>query len=131
MSKRIETLPDAELDVMRVLWERKEPSLVSDIHADLQNKRKCTKPAVYILLDRLAQKQFVRIDVIDKPISYKLITPLITEEEYCTAASEGFINKLFHGSWKHLIANLVDSGEISSADLDEIAEIINGKSTDD
>ena len=128
MKKPMISLPDAELDVMRVLWERGEPSLVSDIHADLQERRPCTKPAVHILLDRLAQKNFVRIDVFEKPVNYKLITPLVTEEEYCSAASEGFINKLFHGSWKHLIANLVDSGEISSADIEEITAIINSKS---
>ena len=130
MKKKTMTLPDAELDVMSVLWDRGEPSLVSDIHADLQKKRTCTKPAVHILLDRLAQKGFVRIDVIDKPITYKLITPLVSEAEYCTSASEGFINKLFHGSWKHLVASLVDSGEISADDIEEITEIINSKSKD-
>ncbi|MBQ7499832.1 MAG: BlaI/MecI/CopY family transcriptional regulator [Clostridia bacterium] len=127
MKKKIVSLPDAELDVMKVIWRRGEPSLVSDIHADLQETRKCTKPAVHILLDRLAKKEFVRIDVVDKPIQYKLITPLVSEEEYCSAASEGFINKLFNGNWRRLVANLVDSGEISSANIDEIAAIINSK----
>ena len=128
MKKTVITLPDAELDVMRVLWERGEPSLVSDIHADLQERRPCTKPAVHILLDRLAQKGFVRIDVIERPISYKQITALVSEEEYCSAASEHLINKLYHGSWKHFIASLVDNGEITSADIDEITAIINSAS---
>ena len=125
-------LPDAELDIMLILWRRGKPSLVSDIHRELQEKRPCTKPAVHILLDRLAAKGYVRVETVDAPVPYKLATPLVSEEEYCSAASESFISKLFHGSWQGLIANLVDAGKITDADLEEISEIVNrrGKSDD-
>ena len=125
--KKFTQLPDAELDVMMVLLQRGEPSLVSDIHHDLQSKRTCTKPAVHILLDRLAAKDFVRVDVVQTPIAYKLVTPLVTEEDYCASASENFLTKICRGSWKRLIANLVDAGEISQDDLEEIARIVNRK----
>ena len=46
-------LPDAELDVMRALWAIGEPCVVGDIHREMQKERKCTKPAVHILVDRL------------------------------------------------------------------------------
>ena len=125
--KKFPQLPDAELDVMMTLWQRGEPSLVSDIHQDLQQRRKCTKPAVHILLDRLAAKDFVRIDVVETPIAYKLVTALVSEQDYCAAASETFLTKICRGSWKRLIANLVDAGEISGDDLEEIARIIGQK----
>ena len=125
-NKRIQ-LPDAELDVMMVLWQRGEPSSVPEIYRDLQEKRTCSKPAVHILLDRLADKGFVRIDVVETPVTYKRITALVTEEEYCQAASESFVEKICRGRWQRLIATLVQAGEITDEDLEEIARIVNRK----
>lgn len=117
-------LPDAELDVMQILWQRNEPSPVAEICRDLQGIRPCTKPAVYILIDRLAAKDFVRVETGD---SGKTVTALISEEDYGTFASDNFLTKICRGSWKRLIANLVSAGKLSDDDLDEIAEILRRK----
>ena len=55
------TLPDSELDVMLALWELDRPSTVADIHRTMQSRRKCSKAAVHILVDRLAAKGYVKI----------------------------------------------------------------------
>lgn len=120
-------LPDAELDVMMVLWQRGEPSSVPDIHRELQEKRPCTRPAVHILLDRLAAKGFVQVETVDTPVTYKRITALVTEEDYCLSASESFVEKICRGRWQRLIATLVQAGEITDKDLEEIARIVNRK----
>ena len=125
--REIAALPDAELDVMRALWAIGEPCVVGDIHREMQKDRKCTKPAVHILVDRLEQKGFVKVERIEKPVAYKLVTALVGEADYATDAARGLIGRLFHGSWKGLIASLADSGDISAADLAEIERII-GKS---
>lgn len=123
-------LPDAELDVMRALWAIGEPCVVGDIHREMQKERKCTKPAVHILVDRLEQKGYVKVERIEKPVAYKLVTPLVGEAEYASDAAKGLIGRLFHGSWKGLIANLADSGEIGAEDIAEIERII-GRNTSD
>ena len=92
-----ETLPDAELDVMMALWDIGRPAIVSEIHRAVSKKRKCTKTAVHVLLDRLAAKDFVSIRTIDAPTPYKVATPL---------------------------ANLVDAGKITDDDIAEIERII-------
>ena len=46
-------LPDSELDVMLALWELGCPSTIADIHRLVQSRRKCSKAAVHILVDRL------------------------------------------------------------------------------
>ena len=118
------SLPSAELDVMKTLWELGEPSVISSIHNSLQKRRKCTAPAVHILVDRLEEKGFVKVDRIETPVAYKLVTALVTEEEYCSGAATGLIENLFHGSWKRLIANLAESGEIKESDIKEIEKIL-------
>lgn len=123
----IAVLPDAELDVMRALWALGEPSVVGDIHREMQKERKCTKPAVHILVDRLEQKGFVKVERIEKPVAYKLVTALVEEKQYVTEQARGMIGRLFHGSWQSLIANLADCGEIGADDIAEIEEIIGKK----
>ena len=127
MNGKIPQLPDAELDIMTALWENGKPMMVSEIHSAIQRKRKCTKPAVHSLVDRLAQKGFVDIKVIEKPIAYKLISPAVTRSEYGREATNGFVKKVFGGSWKHLIAGLAESGSLSESEMRELADILNRK----
>lgn len=118
------SLPSAELDVMKTLWKLGEPSTVPAIHRGVLERRKCTAPAVHILVDRLEEKGFVKVDRIETPVAYKLVTALVTEAEYCSGAATGLIENLFHGSWKRLIANLAESGEIKESDIKEIEKIL-------
>ena len=125
--KPVVALPDAELDVMQILWKHGTPVTAAEIYRDLQGIRTCTRPAVYILIDRLAAKDFVRTE---NEEGGKTVTALVTEEEYGTFASESFLEKICRGSWKRLIANLVTAGKLSEKDLDEIAEILNKRKED-
>ena len=121
------SLPDAERDVMQILWKHGTPVTAAEIYRDLQGIRTCTRPAVYILIDRLAAKDFVRTE---NEEGGKTVTALVTEEEYGTFASESFLEKICRGSWKRLKANLVTAGKLSEKDLDEIAEILNKRKED-
>lgn len=120
--KPVVSLPDAELDVMQILWKHGTPVTAAEIYRDLQGIRTCTRPAVYILIDRLAAKDFVRVETGENG---KTVTALVSEDDYGTFASESFVDKICRGSWKRLIANLVSAGKLSEKDLDEIAEILN------
>ncbi|MBQ8509030.1 MAG: BlaI/MecI/CopY family transcriptional regulator [Clostridia bacterium] len=124
MSKSIPRLPDAELDIMLVLWRKNEPSRIGEIHAALQETRPCTKPALHSLLERLSDKGFVSIDHVEDARPYKLFTPLVSERDYRAAESRSFIDRLCRGRWQTLIASLVDSDEISRDDLDEIRALL-------
>lgn len=124
-NKATTKIPDAELDIMLFLWNRTEPAKVIDIYNGLREIRPCSKPAIHTLIERLASKGFVRIETADAPSPYKLISPLISEKEYRAFESDNFLAKLCRGSWKTLIATLVDTGRISSEDIDEISRLLN------
>lgn len=118
-------IPDAELDIMLFLWKRNEPAKVIDIYNGLREIRPCSKPAIHTLIERLAAKGFVQIETVDAPSPYKLVTPLVSEKEYRASESDHFLTKLCRGSWKTLIATLVDTGRITSEDIDEISRLLN------
>ncbi|MBE6599037.1 MAG: BlaI/MecI/CopY family transcriptional regulator [Ruminococcaceae bacterium] len=120
-------IPDSELDVMLVLWQSETPLRVIDIHNGLRGVRPCSKPAIHTLLDRLAEKGFVKIETVEAAIPYKLISPIVTEEEYRREESDNFITKLCRGSLSTLIATLIDTGKITDDDIDEIARLLDEK----
>ena len=127
MKKKPETLPGAELDVMWALWELGAPSSAAQIHSVMTKFRPCTKPAVHILAERLAAKGFVLVEQVNDPVPYKRITPLVTEDEYASSEATGLVEKLFHGSWKRLVANVTDREDVTDEDIAEIEQILRGR----
>ncbi len=130
MKKINEHIPDAELDIMRLLWQFDRPARVSDIYWGLRDIRPCSKPAIHTLLERLAKRGFVHLETVEGSIPYKLITPLVEEADYRASQSETFLEKLCRGKWQTLVATLVDTGKISDKDLDEISELLKAKPND-
>lgn len=126
-TKNIHKLPDSELDVMIVIWRYDRPVMIVDIWNDLKDIRPCTKPTVHSLLDNLEKKGFVKVEFSTDKQSHKIITPLISEEEYRADATSSFVQKLCRGRWQTLIAALADNDEISEDDLDEIAALLSTK----
>ena len=127
MSEFIPRIPEAELDIMLILWKASGPSRVIDIYNGLRSIRPCSKPAIHTLLDRLEKRGFVQQETVDAPTPYKVITPKVTEAEYRAAESNTFLDKLCRGSWKTLIATLADTGRITSEDIDEITQLLESK----
>jgi len=127
MARKIAKVPEAELDIMIILWKNGVAMKVSDICSELQSYRKCTKAAVHTLIDRLSKRGFVKIKHVEASLPYKMINPLVTEKEYRDAESVTLIDKLCSGKWQPLIASLCDSGKLSEADIDELTAILNSK----
>ena len=128
MSQSIPRIPEAELDIMLILWKASGPSRVIDIYNGLKTIRPCSKPAIHTLLDRLEKRGFVKQETIEEaPTPYKRITPLISEKDYRAAESNAFLDKICRGSWKTLIATLADTGRITSEDIEEISKLLEEK----
>lgn len=130
---KIARIPDAELDIMLILWENMTesgeyaPSKIIDVYNGMKEVRPCTRSAIHSLLERLRDRGFVRIDLVDAPTPYKLITPIVTESEYREAESENFVQKLCRGSRKTLIATLIETGKITDEDIGEISAMLGAR----
>ncbi len=125
--RKIPKLPDAEMDVMLVLWSYDRPVKIIDIYNDLQSVRPCSKSAIHTLVDHLLQRGFIRIEMSPDRQSYKMITPIISQDEYMAAEADSFISRLCGGSWQKLIAAMVQSKNLSKDDMDEIAMMLDKK----
>ena len=114
-----ERIPDAELEVMLVLWHAEKPLHVSEITKKLAEARTTWKPGtVHVLLTRLAERGFVACDKSE----YKhRFTPIISEKDYRKGEESTLLNRFFGGSAKKMIASLLDTNGLSDKDLDEIS----------
>lgn len=114
-------ITDAELEIMKVLWEYGELTLnkIVEILSKNENKNKST---IKTLLYRLIEKESVKsITNKTKENTYKAI---IGKEEYLKKANETFLEKLYNGSTNKLLLNFVEEKKISKKDLQDLLDLI-------
>ena len=109
-------IADSELEVMRILWREGRPLSFAEIRKELESKTKWSKSTIQTLIVRLRDK-----GIIGTHTHYVMLyTPNITEEEYMRAEEQNFLDKLFDGSAKKLVAALCKSGHLAENDIDEL-----------
>jgi BlaI family penicillinase repressor len=110
------TIANAELEVMRLLW-RRSPLTLAQIRETLLQTTKWNHSTIKTLVFRLRDKGVIA--PLDKYGAAQYV-PLVSESEYIRAQVPPFIERVFEGSAKKLVAALVDSGELSEGDVDEL-----------
>ena len=125
--RRIPRLPDAEVDIMMVLWNHDRPLKVLEIANELKPIRPCTKSAIHTLVESLHKRGFISIEYSSDKRSYKMISPLVSEDEYRTAEADSFIDRLCGGKWQKLIAALTESEKLSKGDIVELKQLLEKK----
>ena len=119
----MERLPDAELEVMQALWrQEKYPVSSAALMGELAGGR-WQAATLLKLLSPLGGPGFVEGE---KEGRNNLYTPLVRREDYLSAESRAFLQRLHGGSLPSLVAALMDSRAISRRDLEELEEILRG-----
>ena len=112
---------DAELEIMKVLWENGELTL-NEIVEILSKKEKKNKSTIKTLLYRLIEKESVKsITNKKKENTYKAI---VKKDEYLRKENESFLEKLYNGSTNKLLLNFVEEKKISKKDLQDLLDLI-------
>ena len=109
-------IADSELEIMRILWREARPLSFTEIRTELERETTWSKSTIQTLIGRLRDK-----GVIATHAHYvTLYSANVTEEEYQKSEELNFINKLFDGSAKNLVASLCRNGQLSKDDIDEL-----------
>jgi predicted transcriptional regulator len=121
--KERKNLPEAELDIMLVIWyeEKKEGEGVTAPRILEKLERPLTASALHSYLKRLEERGYLRCEKAGRVNRY---VPLISEEEYQRQESGGILERLYGGSLKAFTAALWDGGELSLGDLDEMRDFL-------
>ena len=113
-------LPDAELEVMQLLWRCEAPVARATVEEEMAKLRPMAQTTLLTLLTRLADKGFVRIEKQGRSSVY---TPLVSEADYQARQSKRFVDQLFGGSMSAFASALTASG-LSKEDLDELRKLL-------
>jgi len=111
-------ISDSELEVMHLLWRENRPLSFTEIRTELENKNSWKKSTIQTLVTRLRDK-----GAISTQENYvTLYVSNVNEEDYLQAEGKNFLDKLFNGSAKKMVASLCKSGKLDAADVDELKE---------
>lgn len=113
-------ISEAELEVMKVLWEAGQPVATGSICKLLQERMGWDRSTVRTLIKRLQEKKAI---LQEKQDVYCYL-PAVSEAEYLEAQTKSFIKRLYGGSVKNLVASLVQNMDLSLEDIEEIKEFI-------
>lgn len=117
-------LPDAELELMMIIWESEKPVTRVEIEEKLSEDRDVLPNTILTLLTRLEKRGFLK-KVRDGKINY--YSALVDKEPYLKEASQGILKRMFKGSLKNFAAALYDGEELSEEDAAELMEFLENK----
>lgn len=113
-------LPDAEFELMRIIWSNPSPISTNQIIDQLQEQRK--PQTVLTLLSRLIERGFLRSERTGKE---RIYYPLVERDAYLTYESSQFMQRYHANSFKSLVNTLYEGHKISEADIQEIRDWLN------
>lgn len=124
MEKNIPNISESEWKIMNVLWD-KAPQTANEIILSIQESNDWKPKTIRTLLDRLVQKEVVGVN---KNLRVYTFYPLYIQEECQRAETESFINRIYGGTLKSMLAQFIQEDTLSSDDINELRSILDKKS---
>ncbi|WP_407910266.1 BlaI/MecI/CopY family transcriptional regulator [Lysobacter claricitrinus] len=112
---------EGELALLRVLWARKAPMTVREVHADLSKSKDTAYTTVLKMLTIMSEKGLVHRDESERSHAY---TPVHPERVVQRSLVKDLMRRAFSGSAASLVQRALDDGVASEQELDEIARMI-------
>lgn len=113
-------LPDAQLEVMQVIWDKGSRAMFGEISEELADRGKEWKPnTVLTLLARLADGGMVSVCKRGRLNEY---AARVTREEYQQMQARILVDRVFGGDTRHLISALVKQEYLTEEDYEELKE---------
>ena len=111
---------EAEWKIMEVLWDA-SPRTMAEITKELEAATGWTRHTVITLLKRMQEKGSVTVD---ETGSVKRYTPRVSREEASKEQTQKLLNRVFSGKASLLIHNLIDTGEMTVEEMQEVLDML-------
>ena len=105
---------------MQSIWACQPPVIRADIENILFKTHPMAMTTLLTLLTRLSEKEFIRIEKVGRSSRY---IPLVSQDDYLSAQSKRFVDKLCGGSISTFATALCKSG-LSKEELAELREML-------
>ncbi|MGL6193213.1 MAG: BlaI/MecI/CopY family transcriptional regulator [Thermoguttaceae bacterium] len=118
-------ITQAELEVMRVLWDSSKPLSANEVIQALESKSHWKPITVRTFLNRLTKKGALKTSKAGYP-GYEVLhfEPGIDESTALKEERQSVLSRFFGGTVQSMLASCIRSGEISTEELTELRKII-------
>ena len=117
--KQMKKLPDAEFDIMKVVWANEPPVTTNIIMEQLGTEKSWKAQTVISLMLRLAERGFLSTDKRGKE---RIYYPLISKDEYLKFETSNFMKQYHDNSFLDLVNTLYEDKELTDKDIDELLQ---------
>ena len=119
MMNKMKKLPDAEFDIMKVVWANKPPMTTTIIMEQLGKEKEWKIQTVVSLMLRLVERGFLRSEKHGKERTY---FPLVSKEDYLKFETGNFVKQYHDNSFLNLVNTLYDDEALTDKDIDELLQ---------
>jgi len=112
-------LPDAEFNVMKIVWASKPPITANLIMQEHGNKEGWKVQTAISLLLRLVERGFLRTEKNGKERTY---FPIVNKEDYLKFETGKFIKEFHDNSVLNFINTMYNDKALDDNDIDELLE---------
>ena len=113
-------LTDQELEIMKIVWVRGSAT-VRDVYEELLKRRKIAYTTVMTMMGILEQKGHLKKSADERAYLY---TPAQPQREVVGNMVHDFLKRVFNGSAKPLLIQLVEDKKLTPEELDEIRKLL-------
>ena len=115
----LKKLPDAEFEVMKVVWENESPITTPEIMRLLGNEKNWKIQSLVSFMVRLVDKGFLRSEKHGKERTYY---PLVSQAEYRMFETSNVVKQFHDSSFLNLVTTLYDDEALTDKDIDELLQ---------
>jgi BlaI family penicillinase repressor len=128
MAKPPHSIPDSELDVLKVLWDRGQATVREVLqtlrdagHVGNKDGKPWSYATVATLLDRLETKKVVESDRTDQAFTYR---PIVSARDVQQKRVESLVDKLYQGEPGLLVLHLLKSHPLDPRQAKEVRALL-------
>ncbi len=119
--KKIPRISEAEWEIMKVIWAKAPCSAAEVIESLSRGDASWHPKTIKTFLTRLVSKQALAFRKEGRAYLYHSV---VTEKECVDAASESFLERVFGGSLKPMLAHFVERKKLSSKEIKELKQLL-------
>jgi predicted transcriptional regulator len=124
--KKSNTLTEAELRLMKILWRRGE-SAVNDLVGAMPDGEMLAYNSILTTIRILEQKGYVEHRQEGRAFVYR---PCVAEEEASRSEVKHLMSRFFGNSRERLLLSLIGDDEVSAEELERLKEVIKSAAPD-
>lgn len=118
---KIVKISDAEYEIMEIIWDKNEEITTADIIEKLGEDNIWKHTTILTLAKRLVDKNVLKVR---KEGRVNYYSPTISKDEYKSYQANDFIEDMYGGSIKSLVASLYSNKKIDEEDIKELKDWI-------